>query len=60
MTNRKSLIVINTMLSVLYHNELNEYKTVCNSPSLLFDVTNIMSGHCGCSHVANESKELIT
>lgn len=27
-----------------------------NSPSLLFNVTDVMSRHCGCSHVADESK----
>lgn len=34
--------------------------TMLISPSFLLDVTNIVSRHCGCSHVADESKELIT
>lgn len=36
------------------------WNTACRSPSLLFDVTNIMSRHRGRSHVTDEGEELIS
>lgn len=38
----------------------NFNESMSNSPSLLFDVTDVMSRHRGRSHVADEGKELIT
>lgn len=31
-----------------------------HSPSFLSEVTNVVATHCGCSHVADEPKQLIS